>query len=405
LEVIISREPIRKNPYAQSANQRSVWLARLALLFIVVVVVGTASWLLIGRIQAAFQGSVIVGEGNPNLSTTERLYLQAYLARHAEELQQANGPFDTVTFFMVAPGETANVIAANLQAAGLIRNPELFVNYVHYYGLDNQLEAGEFQFNGRVTIPELALNLTNSTAGDLQLRFLEGWRLEEMANYLAVTTPAQIDADEFLAITRRETRFNLAPYNLSLPDGASLEGYLFPDTYRVPADGSARYLVDAMLQNFNERVTPAMRQGFGSQGLSLHEAVTLASIVEREAVIEDERPVIARVFLNRLEQGMRLQADPTTQYALGYQASTNSWWKSGLTLADLQYQSPYNTYFAESLPPGPIANPGLSSLQAVAEPAMASYLFFVADCRPGQDGRHLFSTTFAEHEAYVAQCQ
>jgi UPF0755 protein len=148
-----------------------------------------------------------------------------------------------------------------------------------------------------------------------------------------------------------------------------------------------------------------MRQGFGVQELSLHEAVTLASIVEREAVLEEERPIIARVFINRLVQGMRLQADPTTQYALGYQASNNSWWKSGLTLADLQYQSPYNTYFVEGLPPGPIANPGLSSLQAVAEPATANYIFFVADCAPEQNGRHLFSETFAEHEAYVAQCQ
>jgi UPF0755 protein len=405
LEVIISREPIRKNPYAQSTNRRSLWLARLALLFIVVLVVGTASWLLIGRIQAAFQGGVVIGEGNPNLSTAERLYLQAYLARHAGELQQAYGPFDAVTFFVVAPGETANIIASNLQAAGLISDPELFVNYVHYYGLDNQLKAGEFQFNGRVTIPDLVLNLTNAVTRDIQLRFIEGWRLEEMANYLAVTTPGQLDADDFLAIARRETRFDLAPYNLSLPDAATLEGYLFPDTYGVPADADTRYLVDAMLQNFNQRVTPAMRQGFGLQGLSLHEAVTLASIVEREAVIEEERPLIARVFLNRLAQGMRLQADPTTQYALGYQANTNSWWKSGLTLADLQYQSPYNTYFAEGLPPGPIANPGLSSLQAVAEPATAAYLFFVADCTAGQAGRHLFSTTFAEHEAYVAQCQ
>lgn len=405
MEVIISREPIRKNPYSQSTNRRSLWLARLALLFIVVIVVGTAGWLLFGRIQAAFQGGVLVSGGNPNLSTAEKLYLQAYLARHADDLQRTHGIFDAVTFFTIAPGETANVIANNLLAAGLIDEPELFVNYVHYYGLDNQLEAGEFQFNGLVTIPELVLILTNSIAREVQLRFLEGWRLEEMASYLATTTPAQIDADEFLAIVRREAAFDLTPYNLSLPTGATLEGYLFPDTYGVPTDANTGYLVDAMLKNFSERVTPTMKQGFGAQELSLHEAVTLASIVEREAVIETERPIIARVFLNRLEQEMHLQADPTTQYALGYQASSNSWWKTGLTLADLRFQSPYNTYFAEGLPPGPIANPGLSSLQAVAEPAENNFLFFVADCTPGQDGRHLFSETFAEHEAYVAQCQ
>jgi UPF0755 protein len=292
-----------------------------------------------------------------------------------------------------------------LQAAGLIDDPQLFVNYVHYYGLDNRLEAGDFQFNGRLTIPELALHLTNAVARDIELRFLEGWRLEEMANYLAVTTPAQIDSNQFLAIATRQAPFDLSPYRLHLPDGATLEGYLFPDTYRVPADADARYLVALMLRNFDERMTPALRQGFGAQGLSLHEAVTLASIVEREAVVAEERPLIAQVFLNRLAIGMKLQADPTTQYAVGYQESSNSWWKSGLTLADLQLQSPYNTYFAEGLPPGPIANPSLSSLQAVAEPATADYLFFVADCAPGANGRHLFSMTFEEHQAYVAQCR
>ncbi len=346
-----------------------------------------------------------MGQGNPNLSTAERLYLQAYLARHADELQEGHGQIDTVTFFTVAPGETANVIATNLQGVGLIMNPELFVNYVRYYGLDNQLEAGEFQFNGQVPIPEIAQNLTNAIAQDVELRFWEGWRVEEMANYLAVTRPAQIDSDLFLAIARRETAFDLSPYNLALPDDVKLEGYLFPDTYRLPQEADTYDLVATMLANFRGRVTPALRQGFEAQGLSLHEAVTLASIVEREAVVAEERPIIARVFLNRLAINMKLQADPTTQYALGYQMTTDSWWKLGLTLEDLQYQSPYNTYYAEGLPPGPIANPGLSSLEAVAQPATTEFLFFVADCAPGANGRHLFSTTFEEHQAYVAQCQ
>lgn len=382
-----------------------MWLARLAVLFIVVVAVGTAGWLLFGRFQAAFQGGVAVGEGNPNLSTAERLYLQAYLAQNAGELQTAHGQFDAVTFFTILPGETADLIAANLQARGMLTDPQLFVNYVHNYGLDNQLQAGEFQFNGQVTIPEIATTLTTAVARDITLRFLEGWRVEEMANYLAVTTPAQIDADQFLSITYRDLDFDLSPYNLDLPDDVKLEGYLFPDSYRVPLDADTDYLVAAMLRNFSERVTPAMRQGFAAQGLSLHEAVTLASIVEREAVVAEERPLIARVFLNRIAIGMKLQADPTTQYALGYQITTDSWWKSGLTLDDLQFQSPYNTYFAEGLPPGPIANPSLSSLQAVAQPETADFLFFVADCTPGQEGRHLFSVTFEEHQAYVAQCQ
>jgi hypothetical protein len=156
LEVVISREPIRKNPYAQSGNRRSLWLARLAILFIVVVLVGTAGWLLIGRLQTGFQGGVAMGQGNPNLSGAERLYLQAYLAQHADALQETYGQFDAVTFFTVSPGETADLIATNLQTKGILADPQLFVNYVHYYGLDSQLQAGEFQFNGQVTIPDLA---------------------------------------------------------------------------------------------------------------------------------------------------------------------------------------------------------------------------------------------------------
>jgi UPF0755 protein len=244
-------------------------------------------------------------------------------------------------------------------------------------------------------------------ARDIELRFLEGWRLEEMANYLAVTTPGQIESDRFLLIVRRQAEFDLSPYSFlaALPDEATLEGYLFPDTYRVPTDANTDYLVHAMLGNFEERVTPAMRQGFGTQGLSLHEAVTLASIVEREAVVAEERPIIARVFLNRLEQNIPLQADPTIQYAVGYQADVDSWWKHGLTVTDLQMNSPYNTYIIEGLPLGPIANPGLAALQAVAAPATTDDIFFVADCAPGQNGRHLFSLTYEEHLANVAQCQ
>lgn len=382
-----------------------MWLARLAIFFIVVVAVGTAGWLLFGRFQAAFQGGVNVGEGNPNLSTAERLYLQAYLAQNASALQEAHGQFDAVTFFTVASGETADLIATNLQATGMLAEPQLFVNYVHYYGLDSQLQAGEFQFNGRLTIPEIAQNLTTAVARDIELRFLEGWRAEEMANYLAVTTPAQIDPDQFLSIVYRDVDFDLSSYALALADDVKLEGYLFPDTYLMPTDADTNDLVAAMLRNFSERVTPVMRQGFDRQGLSLHEAVTLASIVEREAVLAEERPIIARVFLNRLDIDMKLQADPTTQYALGYQIINDSWWKSGLTLEDLQYQSPYNTYYADGLPPGPIANPSLSSLEAVAQPATADSLFFVADCTSEANGRHLFSATFEEHEAYVAQCR
>jgi UPF0755 protein len=235
---------------------------------------------------------------------------------------------------------------------------------------------------------------------------IEGLRVEEMADYLEENHSPAI-ANDFLAIAQRRTAFDLSGYDFlaSLPANATLEGYLFPDTYRLPADADAAYLVNAMLANFGRRVTPTMRQALGTNGLSLREAVTLASIVEREAVVATERPVIASVFFNRLAQEMVLQADPTVQYIVGYQADSDRWWKSPLFQADLALDSPYNTYVYTGLPPGPIANPGLSSLEAVANPASTNYIFFVADCKALVPGSHLFSETYEEHLQYVQACQ
>jgi UPF0755 protein len=137
----------------------------------------------------------------------------------------------------------------------------------------------------------------------------------------------------------------------------------------------------------------------------VHEAVTLAAIVEREAVVATERPIIAGVFYNRLAQGIKLEADPTVQYPLGYQPDSDSWWKSPLFLVDLEMDSPYNTYRYGGLPPGPIANPSLSSLEAVAFPAATEFIFFVADCEAAVPGSHAFSITYEEHLANVQRCR
>jgi len=376
-------------------------------LFVVVAGCMTAVFLLYGQWRGVTSGGVRLEGGSPDLSLTERLYLQSYLALNADALQEPAGSAANPVSFTISPGETAVSVAENLVAADLLADPTLFVNYARFYGLDSQLAAGEFTMPPRLTIPELAVALTQAIGRDIELRFIEGLRAEEMANYLEVVRPAQIEPNEFLAIVRRERPFDLSPYAFlsGLPDDATLEGFLFPDTYRVPVDADAAFLVDLMLRTFDERVTPVMRQSYGVQGLSLLEAVTLASIVQREAVLAEERPFIAGVFLNRLAANMTLSADPTVQYALGYQTDIESWWKVPLLLGDLEVDSPYNTYIYSGLPPGPIANPSLGSLAAVANPQASEFYFFVADCQSDTAGKHVFSATFEEHLANAQKCQ
>lgn len=378
------------------------WLLRGLLLLVLLCVCGVSVVLLYGR----WLGSdVLAGDGS-DLGAVQRLYLQYYLSNHAQALQQPAGVGETAVDFTVAPGETADAIAANLVDAQLLNDQELFLNYIRFYGLDAEIEAGEFLLSPQATIPELAQALTDAAAQALTLRFIEGWRVGQMADYLAQNQVASIDTDDFLAIVERRLPFDLSRYDFltSHPPDATLEGFLFPDTYHVPPEADAAFVVDMMLRNFGNRVTPAMRQAYGTRGLSLREAVTLASIIEREAVVPAERPLMAGVFFNRMAQGIKLQADPTIQYALGYQSETGQWWKSPLSQADLELDHPYNTYVYAGLPPGPIANPGLASLQAVAEPAQTEFIFFVVDCTAG-DGSHLFSVTYEEHLSNVQRCR
>lgn len=384
------------------------WVSGCALLLLALITLGTAVGLVALRVRQSRAAQQIIRDGGAShLNPAERVYLQGYLVANVETLHEPAGSQTAVTPFTVSPGDGAGQVADNLIQAGLLDNRELFVNYVRYYGYDAQLEAGNFQVEPGLSTAELAQLLLDAYADEVTVTFIEGWRLEEMARSLAITRPAAIDPDEFLAIVRRERPFDLSPYDFlaSLPAEATLEGYLFPDTYRVPIEADAEYLVTAMLENFGRRITPALRQAYGTQGLSLREAVTLASIVQREAVLADERPLIAGVFLNRLAVGMMLQADPTVQYAVGYWAEGDSWWKNPLWVDDLRFDSPYNSYVYTGLPPGPIANPGLGALEAVAFPTPSDYIFFVANCGAQKDGSHQFSVTYEEHLAKVESCR
>lgn len=306
--------------------------------------------------------------------------------------------------FVVEPGMTARAIGQQLEQAGLIRDAALFEAYVRVNELDGRLSAGAFTLAPSMTPREIIAILTDPQAAALTITIPEGWRIEQSADYLS--RPELLGPEEGALYRRKALDGDLSgldpsryPFLQERPDGASLEGYLFPDTYLIPSYApTALDVLSRQLDAFAQRVPPLYREARndGATQLSLHEVLTLASIVEREAVAPEERPAIAGVYLNRLAIGMKLDADPTVQYALGYQPATGQWWKTPIFLEEYsRVDSPYNTYLYTGLPPGPIAAPGLSSIRAVLYPEQHDYLYFVA--LPDGGGRHVFAKTYEEH--------
>jgi UPF0755 protein len=348
------------------------------------------------------------GSGAPvslcGLGAPEEIYLESYIQLHAEELQRPAGTDDTPVTFVVEPGQTAGQVAQQLYQAGLISDQELFRRYLQYEGLDAGLEAGTFTLHQTMTIPEIARTLQTGQRVEQVLVIREGLRLEEVAAEVAAQTTGSEDAFLALATTGwREAGLDGYAFLSSVPPAASLEGFLFPDTYRLPEEATAHDVIQRMLEAFDERVSSEIRMAAAERGLTVYELVTLASIVEREAVIAEERPLIAGVYANRLAAGWLLNADPTVQYALGYQGDSDTWWKRPLYLEDLEVDSAYNTYRTAGLPPGPICSPGLASIQAAAQPADTDYFYFMANCHT-DDGSHLFAVTEEEHYANYASC-
>ncbi len=293
----------------------------------------------------------------------------------------------------ILPGSTTDQIADQLREAGVIRSALAFSLRAQQSGLDGSFQAGQHVLRKNMTVDEAIEALQTAEMYERILTLIEGWRREEVAAYLQ--SQVVLNSSEFLALTEGESFRRDFP--AERPESASLEGYLFPDTYRIEPETTTSQFIESLLNQFASKVSGTVGEGFQSNGLSVHQAVTLASIIEREAQVSAERPVIASVFYNRLRIYMPLGADPTIQYALGYQESEGRWWKRALTYDDLKIASPYNTYVNVGLPPGPICNPGLASLQAVAAPADTDYYFFVAV----GDGSHVFSRTLEEHNANV----
>jgi UPF0755 protein len=290
----------------------------------------------------------------------------------------------------IPPGAAVVAIGDRLVGAGVVRNQILFRWAVRASGTGRRLQAGEYRFTSAMTPAGVVDKLARGDVYLVPITFPEGLTVQEMAAlYEGRGLGAAAD---FVTAARAP-----APIAALDPSAADLEGYLFPDTYAMPRRARAPELVARMVQQFERAFGPGLRAQAEARGLTIREAVTLASLVEKETGHPEERPLVSAVYHNRLKRKMGLQCDPTVIYALQRAGR----FTGNLTRDDLQLDSPYNTYRYAGLPPGPIAAPGLASLEAAVAPAPVDYLYFVSR----NDGSHAFASTLAEHNRNVQQYQ
>ncbi|WP_066351849.1 endolytic transglycosylase MltG [Fervidicola ferrireducens] len=292
---------------------------------------------------------------------------------------------DTVSF-EITRGMTAKTIGESLKKEGLIKNSLIFLIYTKINRLDTKFKSGCYRLNYAMSLPEMVDKFVKGEVALKKVTIPEGLTLEKIAEVFESNGLAA--KEEFLRLAVPSLFEDKYPFLKTLPAGATLEGFLFPDTYYLPEDSPVSLYIDAMIKRFYDVYyrNGEFLEKEKKLGLNTYQVITLASIVEREAKLNSEKPVIAAVFLNRLKKGMPLQSCATVEYVLKEH-------KEVLTLEDLKIESPYNTYINSGLPPGPISSPGMESIKAVLNPADVDYLYFVAN----KDGSHTFSKTYEEH--------
>lgn len=289
----------------------------------------------------------------------------------------------------VPRGSGLSATADSLAAHGVVTQPTLFRLYARAKGAAAQIKPGVYELARGASWAAVLNKLTSGDVVTTTIAIPEGWTARRIAERIAAATGTSADSlTEVLLDTASATRFGVP--------GPTLEGYLYPATYTFPLGTPPADVVQRLVSRYQQVWTPARRARADSVGLSEREIVTLASIVEGEARVWDERGTIAAVYHNRLRHGMRLQADPTVQYALG-ERQRRLLFSHIADVAD----SPYNTYTHSGLPPGPIGSPSAGAIEAALNPTEDDYLFFVA----GGDGRHVFTRTFAEHRAAVRRAR
>ena len=283
------------------------------------------------------------------------------------------------TKISIKKGSTLIDVSNQLFDQKIIKNKKSFILAVKTLGYEKDLPAGKFLIEEATTNYCIIKKIVNSAALSKRMTILEGWSVNDIA--LELESKFNIKKDSFLKTVK--SRRLLRNWKI---DSNSFEGYLFPDTYLLPEDATPEDVINKMVSEYNNNISPAMRKRMAEINLSENEVLTLASIIEGEAIFDSERPRISGVYHNRLKKRMRLQADPTIQYIIEDSPRR-------LLNKDLKIKSPYNTYLNYGLPPGPINNPGIESIKAALYPEDVDFLFFVAR----GDGYHTFTRTEKEH--------
>ncbi len=287
----------------------------------------------------------------------------------------------------IKPGQSFSETVTQLQGAGFVSHPERFQYLARLMGDDRRIRAGEYVLYASMSPKEILDTLVRGQALLHKVVIPEGSTLFAIGRILE--TAGLVSQEAFLRAAMDPGLVK----RLGL-EGQTLEGYLFPETYYFPKGVTAEEVIDKMITHFRSVFTPEMHERANSMDLTMHEVVTLASIVERETGKPEERPLIAAVFLNRLKRDMRLESDPTVIYGMQD-------FQGNLTRKDLETPTPYNTYIVSGLPAGPIACPGRAAIEAVLHPSEEPFLYFVSR----NDGSHHFSRTLAEHNQMVRRYQ
>jgi UPF0755 protein len=342
-----------------------------------------ASYVVFQQVENTF------GPADDYISLQHRLQLTVSLFLDKNSLLEEHSLPTEGGIFTIGYGESVVSVADRLAQLGYINDKQAFLHYMQYKGLDKTVQAGEYKIPQTFNDMQLANFLQDATPTDAIINILAGWRIEEIGASLS-TTGVAFEPQDFILLANNPEQINI-PFGI---DAESLEGFMLPGSYRISRDASVQDLIELVTTDFEQNISGDIKNRIESNGLTLYEGLIMASIIEREAVQDEEMPMIASVFYNRLEVGMKLESDPTAQYAIG-QTSNGVWWKNPLNGDDLQVVSLYNTYQVEGLPPMPICNPSLAALEAVAYPAQTNYYYFMAQC--DGSGWHNFSETYEQH--------